>query len=64
MYWIIIGIFFIPSVFELDRFTRRDIRRYERAVKKIERKTNLYFKKNKLLPEDLPFSEDWYCKSQ
>jgi|8_EtaG_2_1085327.scaffolds.fasta_scaffold09430_8 hypothetical protein len=64
MYWIIIAILFIPPVFELDRFTRRDIRQYNRVIRKIERKNNSYFRKNKELPEDLPFSKDWYCKLQ
>lgn len=65
MHWfIIIAIFAIPPVFELDRFTRRDMRKYERVIRRIERKTNSYFRKNKGLQEDLPFSQDWYCKSQ
>ena len=56
MHWfIIIAIFAIPPVFELDRFTRRDMRKYERVIRRIERKTNSYFRKNKGLQEDLPF---------
>jgi hypothetical protein len=36
MVWVIITIAFLPF-FKLDKFTRKDIRRYNREIRKIEK---------------------------
>lgn len=51
----------LPS---LHRFQRRDIRRYDRAIRKLERRKNLDLRRYRTIPENLLYYSQWYCKSE
>ena len=62
--WTLILIIITMPLTSMDRFQRRDIRRYDRAIRKLEKRKNLNLRKNETVPEKLLYYANSICKSQ
>tara|TARA_R100000742_G_C4241690_1_gene61273 strand:- start:174 stop:377 length:204 start_codon:yes stop_codon:yes gene_type:complete len=52
MVWVIITIAFLPF-FKLDKFTRRDIRRYNREIRKIEKENTKWLEEDQNMLQEI-----------